>query len=100
MSIRAATLAIEVQRSSRPPVSEETARQTCLLIPDFASDKKVIKETPAWRIQQLTALLTERWSQSNMQTVLYARSVADIRKEYGGYVSDLVKNHYIEVAVS
>src|SRR5215468_11154136 len=47
---------------------------TCLLIPDFVADKKNDKQMPAWRVQQLTALLTDRWSGTNLQTVVYATS--------------------------
>jgi hypothetical protein len=70
---------------------------TCLLIPDFVADKKGAKEMASWKMQQLTGLLTERWSTSNVQTVLYAPSLDAIAKEYGSYVRDLIKNHYIRV---
>jgi len=72
---------------------------TCLLIPDFIPDKKTASATPSWKVQQITALLTERWSASNMQTVLYAPSMADIQSEYGSYVGSLIQNHYQPVAI-
>ena len=73
---------------------------SCLLIPDFVSDKKLDKSMPAWKIQHLSALLTERWSESKMQTVLYAPSIDAVGKEYGSYVRDLLKNHYVHVEVA
>ena len=72
---------------------------TCLLIPDFVPDRAVVREAPAWRVAQLTALLTARWSTSGLQTVLYAPSLADAGREYGGFVADLLRNHYLEVAI-
>ena len=76
-----------------------TLTASCLLIPDFVSDKKLDKAMPSFRVQHLTALLTERWSEDGLQTVLYAPSTDAIRKEYGSYVCDLVQNHYSEVTV-
>ena len=72
---------------------------TCLLIPDFVPDRATVREAPAWRVAQLTALLTARWSTSGLQTVLYAPSLADAGREYGGFVADLLRNHYLEVAI-
>ena len=57
------------------------------------------REAPAWRVAQLTALLTARWSASGLQTVLYAPSLADAGREYGGFVAELLRNHYLEVAI-
>jgi hypothetical protein len=73
---------------------------TCLLIPDFVSEKKLDKALPSWRVKQLTSLLTERWSESKMQTVLYAPSLDAVGKEYGSYVRSLLKNHYVHVEVA
>jgi hypothetical protein len=82
-------------------VEKEPITASCLLIPDFvvskADDKKPL---PAWRIQQLTALLTQRWSESGLQTVLCAPSVAAISKEYGSYIASLIKNHYYQAEVA
>ncbi|MCA0246343.1 MAG: hypothetical protein LCH93_06965 [Proteobacteria bacterium] len=72
---------------------------TCLLIPDFVPERAAVREAPAWRVAQLTALLTARWSASGLQTVLYAPSLADAGREYGGFVADLLRNHYLEVAI-
>ncbi len=72
---------------------------TCLLIPDFVPERAAVREAPAWRVAQLTALLTARWSRAGLQTVLYAPSLADTAREYGGFVADLLRNHYIEVAI-
>jgi len=72
---------------------------TCLLIPDFVPERAAVREAPAWRVAQLTALLTARWSASGLQTVLYAPSLADTAREYGGFVADLLRNHYTEVAI-
>jgi hypothetical protein len=80
--------------------NNDTIVASCLLIPDFVSEKKDAKSMPAWRVQQLTSLLTERWSESGLQTVLYAPSLDAIGKEYGTYVRDLIKNHYINVEVA
>jgi hypothetical protein len=80
--------------------NNDTIVATCLLIPDFVSDKKLDKALPAWRVQQLTALLTDRWSESKLQTVLYAPSLDAIAREYGPYVRDLIKNHYVQVEVA
>jgi hypothetical protein len=80
--------------------SNDTIVATCLLIPDFVADKKLDKSMPAWRIQQLTSLLTERWSESKLKTVLYAPSLDAVGKEYGSYVRNLIKNHYIHVEVA
>ena len=72
---------------------------TCLMIPDFVPERAAVREAPAWRVAQLTALLTARWSRADLQTVLYAPSLADAGREYGGFVADLLRNHYIEVAI-
>lgn len=81
--------------------SGDTITASCLLIPDFVSGNRNEKnKTPTWRVQQLTSLLTERWSESGLQTVLYAPSIDAIGKEYGSYVRDLIKNHYINVEVA
>lgn len=72
---------------------------TCLLIPDFVPDRATVREAPAWRVAQMTSLLTERWSTSGLQTVLHAPSLADAGREYGGFVADLLRNHYLEVAI-
>lgn len=76
---------------------------TCLLIPDFVPERAAVREAPAWRVAQLTALLTARWSgggsAAGLQTVLYAPSLADTAREYGGFVADLLRNHYTEVAI-
>jgi hypothetical protein len=77
----------------------EMIQASCLLIPDFASDIQLDK-VPAWRAKQLTSMLTERWSESGLQTVLYAPSLDAIGKEYGSYVSSLISNHYINVEVA
>ena len=47
----------------------------------------------------MTALLTDRWSESKLQTVLYAPSIDTVGKEYGSYVRDLLKSHYVHVEV-
>ena len=82
-------------------VEKEPITASCLLIADFvvakADDKKPL---PGWRIQQLTALLSQRWSESGMQTVLCAPSVEAIAKEYGPYVASLIKNHYYHAEVA
>lgn len=68
---------------------------SCLLIPDFVvakADEKV--RLPAWRTQQLTALLKNRWSESGLQTVIFAPSMEAINKEFGSYVTNLIKNHF------
>lgn len=80
--------------------ANEAIVATCLLIPDFVSDKKDTKAMPGYRVQQLTSLLTDRWSESNLQTVLYAPSLDHIGHEYGKYVRDLIKNHYVHVEVA
>ena len=72
---------------------------TCLLIPDFVPDRATVRDAPAWRVAQMTALLTSRWSASGLQTVLHAPSLADAGREYGGFVADLLRNHYLEVAI-
>jgi hypothetical protein len=81
--------------------NNEMIQATCLLIPDFVPHKMADKkQMPGFRVQQLTSLLTERWSESNLQTVLYAPSMDAIRTEYGTYVHDLIKNHYVNVEVA
>jgi hypothetical protein len=80
--------------------SGDTIVATCLLIPDFVPHKVDSKNMPGYRVQQLTSLLTERWSESNLQTVLYAPNMETIKAEYGSYVHDLLKNHYINVEVA
>lgn len=72
---------------------------TCLLIPDFATARRTEKQ-PAWRLQHLTALLTERWSDPGAQTVVYAPDLEAVRVEYGAYVRDLLKNHFVEARIN
>ncbi len=78
-----------IQKEGGPPEA------TCLLIPDFVIDKQ--EKMPAFRLQQITSLLTERWSDEKLQTVLVASSLDKISTEYGSYVRDLLTNHYVTV---
>jgi hypothetical protein len=77
----------------------EPVTATCLLIPDFATARKPEKQ-PAWRLQHLTALLTDRWSDPHVQTVLYAPNLETVAVEYGAYVRDLLKSHYQEARIN
>jgi hypothetical protein len=74
---------------------------TCLLIPDFIVDQKDKSNVKNWRVQQLTQFLIERGSAGGTtQTVLYAPSVKAIATEYGTYVANVLKNHYLNVEVA
>lgn len=77
----------------------EPIAATCLLIPDFATARRAERQQPAWRQHHVTALLTERWSDAAVQTVLYAPTLEAVAVEYGAYVRDLLRNHFIQARI-
>jgi len=69
-----------------------------LLIPDACTKELSQKNIASWRIQEVSAILLERYN-SNLKTVLYSSyDGLQITSIYGPMVWSLVENHYTQIS--
>jgi hypothetical protein len=78
--------------------AREEIKATALLIPNFHLSRDEGGGIAKWQTQALHDLLLER-GQEDLQTVLYATSLADLGQDYGTAFRSLIEAHYLTVEI-